>query len=69
MFKTPSFPAAIRSQQTATPINLYYGAADSCIALAHGSIGCLLAWLDSNGKIPSMPATGGSGKSKSTPEG
>lgn len=30
-------------------INLYYGAADSCIALATGSIRSLLAWLDSNG--------------------
>jgi predicted GH43/DUF377 family glycosyl hydrolase len=29
-------------------INLYYGAADSCIALATGSIRRLLAWLDSN---------------------
>lgn len=30
-------------------INLYYGAADSCIAMATGSIRCLLSWLDSNG--------------------
>jgi predicted GH43/DUF377 family glycosyl hydrolase len=30
-------------------INLYYGAADSCIALATGSIRELLSWLDSNG--------------------
>ena len=30
-------------------INLYYGAADSCIALATGSIRCLLSWLESNG--------------------
>jgi predicted GH43/DUF377 family glycosyl hydrolase len=30
-------------------INLYYGAADSCIALATGSIRLLLSWLDSNG--------------------
>jgi len=29
-------------------INLYYGAADSCIALATGSIRSLLSWLDSN---------------------
>jgi predicted GH43/DUF377 family glycosyl hydrolase len=29
-------------------INLYYGAADSCIALATGSIRGLLSWLDSN---------------------
>lgn len=30
-------------------INLYYGAADSCIALATGSIRGLLAWLETNG--------------------
>ena len=29
-------------------IHLYYGAADSCVALATGSIRCLLSWLDSN---------------------
>jgi predicted GH43/DUF377 family glycosyl hydrolase len=29
-------------------IHLYYGAGDSCIALATGSIRCLLSWLDSN---------------------
>jgi predicted GH43/DUF377 family glycosyl hydrolase len=29
-------------------INLYYGAADSCVALATGSIRRLLSWLDSN---------------------
>ncbi|MBN2528654.1 MAG: glycosidase [Deltaproteobacteria bacterium] len=30
-------------------LNLYYGAADSCIALATGSISELLAWLDVHG--------------------
>jgi predicted GH43/DUF377 family glycosyl hydrolase len=29
-------------------INLYYGAADSCIALATGSIHALLGWLEAN---------------------
>jgi len=29
-------------------INLYYGAADSCLALATGSIRTLLAWLEAN---------------------
>jgi predicted GH43/DUF377 family glycosyl hydrolase len=29
-------------------INLYYGAADSSIALATGSIRCMLSWLDSH---------------------
>jgi predicted GH43/DUF377 family glycosyl hydrolase len=30
-------------------INLYYGAADTCIALATGSIRAILQWLDSHG--------------------
>ncbi len=30
-------------------LNIYYGAADSCIALAHGSLRALLEWLDANG--------------------
>jgi len=29
-------------------INLYYGAADSCMALATGSISASLAWLERN---------------------
>ena len=29
-------------------IHLYYGAADSCVALATGSIRRLLTWLDAN---------------------
>jgi len=29
-------------------INLYYGAADSCMAMATGSIRCLLAWLETH---------------------
>jgi predicted GH43/DUF377 family glycosyl hydrolase len=29
-------------------INLYYGAADSSVALATGSIRCFLNWLDAN---------------------
>lgn len=29
-------------------IYLYYGAGDSCVALATGSIRCLLSWLDAN---------------------
>ena len=31
-------------------IHLYYGAADSCIALATGSVRGLLAWLSRNGR-------------------
>jgi predicted GH43/DUF377 family glycosyl hydrolase len=29
-------------------INLYYGAGDSCVALATGSIRALFSWLDAN---------------------
>jgi len=29
-------------------LHIYYGAADSCIALATASIRALLTWLDSN---------------------
>ena len=43
------FLAAIRFASDGDTINLYYGAADSSIALAHGSIRSLLAWLDANG--------------------
>ena len=32
-------------------LNIYYGAGDSCIALAHASMRSLLHWLDTNGKI------------------
>jgi predicted GH43/DUF377 family glycosyl hydrolase len=32
-------------------IHLYYGAADSCMAMATGSIRALLAWLDSNSSL------------------
>ena len=31
-------------------IHLYYGAADSSVALAVGSIRCLLLWLDANSR-------------------
>ncbi len=30
-------------------INLYYGAADSCVALATGSIRSMLSWLHEHG--------------------
>ena len=47
---TSRFPAATRSAPTATRINLYYGAADTSIALATGSIRELLSWLDEHGR-------------------
>jgi predicted GH43/DUF377 family glycosyl hydrolase len=43
------FPCGYTVEGDGDTINLYYGAADSSIALARGSIRCLLAWLDANG--------------------
>lgn len=43
------FPCGYTVGADGDTINLYYGAADSSIALAHGSIRRLLAWLDANG--------------------
>jgi predicted GH43/DUF377 family glycosyl hydrolase len=43
------FPCGYTVAPDGDTINLYYGAADSSIALAHGSIRQLLTWLDANG--------------------
>jgi predicted GH43/DUF377 family glycosyl hydrolase len=43
------FPCGYTVATDGDSINLYYGAADSSIALAHGSIRSLLSWLDANG--------------------
>jgi len=43
------FPCGYTIAKDRDTINLYYGAADSSIALAHGSIRNLLAWLGENG--------------------
>jgi predicted GH43/DUF377 family glycosyl hydrolase len=40
------FPCGQTIDADGDGINLYYGAADSCIALATGSIRALLGWLD-----------------------
>ena len=42
------FPCGQTIDEDGDTINLYYGAADSCIAVATGSIRHLLAWLDAN---------------------
>jgi predicted GH43/DUF377 family glycosyl hydrolase len=44
-----AFPCGYTIGPDGDTINLYYGAADSSIALATGSVGELLAWLDKNG--------------------
>ncbi len=43
-----TFPCGYTLGADGDTINLYYGAADTCLALAHGSIRQLLAWLDAN---------------------
>lgn len=42
------FPCGQTIDADGDTINLYYGAADSCIALATGSIKAFLAWLEEN---------------------
>jgi predicted GH43/DUF377 family glycosyl hydrolase len=42
------FPCGQTIAEDGDTINLYYGAADSCMALATGSIRALLGWLDSH---------------------
>ena len=44
-----AFPCGYTLDADGDTINLYYGAADSSVALARGSIRQLLAWLDEHG--------------------
>jgi predicted GH43/DUF377 family glycosyl hydrolase len=48
------FPCGLTIGSDGDTINLYYGAADTCIALATGSIKALLEWIEDNGK-PILP--------------
>lgn len=43
------FPCGWTVQDDGDTINMYYGAADTCIALAHASIRDLLRWLQEHG--------------------
>ena len=45
-----TFPCGYTLDADGDGINLYYGAADTSVALAKGSIGQLLGWLDRHGK-------------------
>lgn len=49
-----AFPCGYTVGDDGDAINLYYGAADTCIALATGRISRLLEWLDRNGTTQSM---------------
>jgi predicted GH43/DUF377 family glycosyl hydrolase len=42
------FPCGQTIDADGDTVHLYYGAADSCMALATGSVRCLLSWLDAN---------------------
>jgi predicted GH43/DUF377 family glycosyl hydrolase len=44
-----TFPCGYTVGHDGDRLNLYYGAADTCIALATGSIGEILQWLDKHG--------------------
>lgn len=46
-----TFPCGYTLGSDGDTINLYYGAADSSVALARGSIRQLLAWLGENGRM------------------
>lgn len=43
------FPCGYTVDKDGDTVNLYYGAADTCICLARGSINEMLAWLDEDG--------------------
>jgi predicted GH43/DUF377 family glycosyl hydrolase len=44
------FPCGYTVGPDGDTLNIYYGAADTVIALAQGSVRALLAWLDENGE-------------------
>lgn len=47
-----TFPCGYTLDGDGDTLNLYYGAADTSVALATGSIRQLLAWLDEHGQAP-----------------
>jgi predicted GH43/DUF377 family glycosyl hydrolase len=50
-----TFPCGYTLDADGDTINLYYGAADTSIALATGSIRELLRWLDEHGTSQALP--------------
>lgn len=46
------FPCGYTTGTDGDTFNLYYGGADTCIALATGRIGEMLEWLDEHGRAP-----------------
>jgi predicted GH43/DUF377 family glycosyl hydrolase len=49
------FPCGLTLDADGDTLRIYYGAADSSIALATGSVREILAWLDENGRAGSAP--------------
>jgi predicted GH43/DUF377 family glycosyl hydrolase len=47
------FPCGYTIADDGDGVNVYYGAADTSVALAHTKISTLLRWLDENGRSPS----------------
>jgi predicted GH43/DUF377 family glycosyl hydrolase len=45
-----TFPCGYTIAADGDTLNLYYGAADTCIALATGSVSAILQWLDRHGR-------------------
>jgi predicted GH43/DUF377 family glycosyl hydrolase len=52
------FPCGYTLASDGDSLNLYYGAADTCVALATGSIKSLLDWLGKNGRPDSSEENG-----------
>lgn len=50
------FPCGLTIDPDGDTIRLYYGAADTCIALANASLKRLMGWLEQNGKPERFPA-------------
>lgn len=51
------FPCGYTLDEDQDTINLYYGAADTCICLAHGSVREILRWLDESAHPVSAEST------------
>jgi predicted GH43/DUF377 family glycosyl hydrolase len=47
-----AFPCGFTIGDDGDTINMYYGGADTCLALATGSIKALLDWLEIHGSVP-----------------
>ena len=52
-----TFPCGYTIVRDGDTLNLYYGAADTCIALATGSIREILRWLDAHGSGPGLDSS------------